>query len=108
MLPRQNRLLATERLIHPKTIHSVSFILRTAASPTKSSRVGIIISKKVDKRAVKRNRLRRVIASGLQAFLPTIQSPTDLLFILKAKSVESDEQMLVQEVIQVLKKEKIL
>lgn len=108
MLPAHNRLSLTERLVRPKTIRSSFFTLRTASSPTKFSRVGLIISKKVDKRAVKRNRLRRIITATLQPYLIQLQAPTDMLFVLKPLPGSATEEELRNEVLTILKKENLI
>lgn len=86
MLPRIYRLPAATRLRRPRSIHTALFLLKYAVSPVSHSRVGIVVSKKVDKRAVRRNHLRRVVMHALQPLLPQMPTPYDLVFIVKGNS----------------------
>lgn len=86
MLPRTYRLPAATRLRHPRSIHTTLFLLKYAASPASHSRIGIIVSKKVDKRAVRRNHLRRAVMHALQPTLSQIPTPYDLVFIVKSSA----------------------
>ncbi len=98
MLARPYRLPATFRLNHPKNIYSPLFTLKYAPSALSHSRCLIIISKAVDKRATKRNELRRTFLSFLQAKQQLMSNPYDLLFILKKDVISSSIQQITQEI----------
>ena len=80
-------------------------MIKYAPSPASNSRVGIIISKKVDKRAVKRNHLRRVIMHALLPHLSLIAKPHDLVFILKKTVSDLTDEELKDTVATFLAKE---
>ena len=61
--------------------HSEHFTLRTADSPA-GTRVGVSVSKKVAKKAVMRNRIRRRAYSVIRDFLPNLPKS---LFLIVAK-----------------------
>ncbi len=46
----------------------------------KSSRVAVVVSKKVSKSAVKRNRIRRRVYEVIRQYLPAIDQPHDIIF----------------------------
>lgn len=85
MLPKAYRLKATTRLHHQQQYSTNYFSLKYSPTPpsTANSRVAITISKKVDKRATKRNALRRLISSGIHDYILEMQNPFDMRIILK-------------------------
>lgn len=82
--------------------HSEHFTLRVAPSPS-GPRIGVSVSKKVSKKAVIRNRIRRRVYSVLEDFLPSLE---DKLFLIiakpKADTIKGDA--LKQELAGLLKK----
>ena len=73
-----------------------------AHSPT-SWRCGVVVSAKVHKRAVRRNRLRRILQSHLLQVLPASAAPDQWLLIsLKPGSAEWAEEALLGECDQLL------
>ena len=68
-------------------------------NPT-SDRLAVVVSSKVHKRAVRRNRLRRLLHAHLQAVLQRQRHPADgrwLLISLKPGSADADPQALLGE-----------
>ena len=60
-------------------------------SPKKqSSRFGFIISTKIHKRAVKRNRAKRLLSEAIFALSPKIKPGFDVVFLAKKKIVEAN------------------
>ncbi len=86
MLPRQNRLPAYTRLIHPKIASSPYFVLKYVDNDEEISRWKVVVSKKVDKKAVERNRLKRVFTKVFQNNLTSFQSGFDFLCIVHPQS----------------------
>ncbi|MEB3172853.1 MAG: ribonuclease P protein component [Cyanobacteriota bacterium] len=58
--------------------------------PSSSWRCGVVVSSKVHKRAVQRNRLRRLLHQGLQTFMPPAEPPDQPLWLLISLKPGSD------------------
>lgn len=78
-----------------------------AKQPTK---IGISVSKKVSKRAVVRNRLKRRIAAALQQLLPKISPGWRLVIVVKTAVMEQEcvTQQFLQELEQLLVQAEVL
>lgn len=61
-------------------------------------KVGFIISTKIFKRAVDRNRTKRRLREVVRALLPTIPPGVNLLFIAKPEAKDADFQKLTEEI----------
>jgi ribonuclease P protein component len=57
----------------------------------------VIVSSKVSKRAVRRNRLRRLLHQALMGHPPQPQEPCWLVFSLKPGSIDAEEPVLLGE-----------
>ena len=84
MFARQFRLPFNKRLPHPVSVYSPSFILKYAKSNLEYNRYGFIVSKKIDKRAVARNEIKRRFRAVIEQLHPSLPQGYDLLFILKS------------------------
>ncbi|MEX2007517.1 MAG: ribonuclease P protein component [Candidatus Levyibacteriota bacterium] len=89
MLKKKYRLPANVRLGKAETISAKYFILKTASSSLPYPRFAFVISKKVDRRAVIRNRIKREMASSIQRLIDKVSPGKDMVFILKRSAVES-------------------
>jgi ribonuclease P protein component len=102
-----------------RRLHGQLMVLRTmAAEPqllrpdprdhnASSARLAVVVSSKVHKRAVRRNRLRRLLHGHLQAVLERQTEPSTgrwLLLSLKPGSAEADPQALLGECSELLAK----
>jgi ribonuclease P protein component len=81
MLPSSHRLPHGKRLPTGRTFKHPLFLVKVAPNSEANSRFGIIISKKIDKRAVKRNRMRRLLQQFIQSHLSLFPHQADFLFI---------------------------
>jgi ribonuclease P protein component len=72
------------------------------------SRIGISISKKVSKKAVVRNRIKRQIRAILRQLLPRLKSGWDIVIGVRSQAVECDYQQFLQELEQLLAKAEVL
>lgn len=70
--------------------------------------IGISISKKVSKRAVVRNQIKRRIRAGLQQFLPRISPGWQLVVVVRVQAIECDYWQFLQELEQLLVEAKVL
>lgn len=71
------------------------FSIRFLSNPAYPSRFTIITSVKVHKRAVKRNRLKRLIREFIRARLKDFR-PGDYAIVLRQTAAKSDEQILLK------------
>ena len=58
-----------------------------AANGRKRQRYAVVVSKKILKSAVGRNRIRRRVYEAIRAELPNIQKPVDCIFIINTKEI---------------------
>ncbi len=93
MLPRPNRFSFRSKL--PKnTLNSQSFSIRYDKNEG-GLKVGVVVSKKVDKRAVVRNRIKRVI---LETVRLNVKKEEGLTLVFYAKSEAAGNEKLAEEV----------
>ncbi len=64
-----------------KTIRTPNFSLVYAKNQRGRQRVSVVVSKKVLKTAVGRNRIRRRVYEAVRLELPSIHEPTDYIFV---------------------------
>ncbi len=98
MLQRTFRLPASVRLSQAETISTPYFILKIVSNKLEVNRFGFIVGKKIDKRAVGRNQLKRRFRAGIEAMLDTISNGHDFLFLLKKEAQEQPTKLLFEEI----------
>lgn len=82
----------------PKKITaSPLFVLRYQKNDAGELRLAIVVSKKVDKRATKRNELKRVIKSVIEDSVD-LNSSVSMVFYLKKAAAEVEQDTLKNEV----------
>lgn len=93
MLAKTFRLPAGVAFRSAIRFQSPLFTLSVVDNETDTNRYGFIVSKKIDKRAVVRNRAKRLVRSVIEKEYLTKNAGKDVLFILKPaiKNVTSDE-----------------
>ncbi len=106
MLHRKFRLPASGVITFTQTIPAPFFVLKVAYNNYNYSRYGFVVSKKIDKRAVVRNRLKRSIRSCIEQSITQIKPGYDMLFILRKKSLE--EKNMCEVVIKLLTDKKYM
>lgn len=94
MLKKKYRLPASAKLGKASTKSFRHFILKAANSNLSYPRFAFVISKKVDKRAVVRNKIKREMTSYIQNIINKVSPEKDMLFILKRSSVENTRELL--------------
>jgi len=101
MLKRKFRIPKGESFAKAYDVHFPLFFLKIKTQPLSYSRCGVVISKKIDKRATVRNRMRRVMSSIFEHHRLYENKGYDMLFILKKPfdgSREDLEQMVLSAV----------
>ncbi len=85
MLPRENRIKKKKdfELIfkNSKSFKNSLFILKASKNNLNFNRFGFVVSQKVSKKAVTRNKIRRRLAQIMKVKDKDIKSGTDLIFI---------------------------
>lgn len=82
--------------------------VQPSASDSHPSRIAVVVSTKVHKRAVVRNRVRRQIQAACQTLLPQLKSGQLIVITVKASAVECDYCKFLQQLKQLLVKAEVL
>ena len=102
MISRKNRFhgRASLRFVHQrgKTFRGPFFLLKVAANPRRDSyRLAIVVSRKVHKSAVARNRIRRRLYAAMRQLEPSIKEPHDIVInVFDVKLLEQAPKELVR------------
>lgn len=102
MLKRIYRLPAGVRMIHPRTISSPIVLLKKSVNNLSYNRIGFIISKKVAKTAVERNRSKRMLRSCIEDVFYELKPGFDYLFIIRKNLVNISKELICEEVVKML------
>lgn len=97
MLARQYRLPATTKLSRARFAKTESFSLKYAANTLPVSRFAFVVKKSIDKRAVARNRIRRVFRSCIEELREQIVPGYDMLFFLEKGIIDKQQADLCKE-----------
>lgn len=103
MLAKQYRLPAKEKLVNSKSIGNEFFRILTKPNVLNHNRFGFVVSKKIDKRAVVRNRLRRVLSEIVREFINSEQGK-DILIVVKKNFFEVKIEEIKQSMEEALSK----
>ncbi len=103
MLPQKNRLTKKSSFEKVKSegrmFQSSSFgLLVLVRNDKKFSRFGFIVSTKVSKRAVKRNRIKRTFRLAVNGLLETVKDGYDFVFLVKKDAIEIKHDGLKKEI----------
>lgn len=108
MLPKRNRLVLKPDFEKIKNkgekFQSNLFGLLVLPTDNDSSRFGFVISTKLSKRAVKRNRIKRVLREQVRLLLPRIKPGFDVVFLGKKAILESKQEEIGSEIKRLFKK----
>lgn len=109
MLPKANRLTKKaefkEVLSRGKTIQGRLFTLKyLEKEPEFPTKVGIIVSKKIAKRAVYRNKARRRLKEVLRNYVKSLNPGLNMAFLVKREILEAKYTDIRQEVETTLQK----
>jgi len=106
MLQKQHRLI-TPIGRNATVVTTPFFTLKLRENNSQYSRFGFVVSKKIAKSAVIRNRLRRVVRSAVEESLGNIRQGYDLLFIITKTFEDEDNTAAKMAVIDSMKKRNI-
>lgn len=88
-----------------KTIRGAKISLVFADNSRNKQRYAVVVSKKILKSAVGRNRIRRRVYEAIRLELPKIQKPVDCIFIINSKEILDTDFKDIQKNIRDLLKE---
>lgn len=115
MLPRHYRFpLRTDlsRLKKKGKIFQAPFFgLIVSSQPVtaaKNPRFAFIVSKKISKKAVQRNRIKRVLSEQIKIFFPRLKSGFDAVFLVKQEIVNKDSSAIGDQMEKILVKAGLL
>lgn len=123
MLPKKNRLDLKKEFLQIKKSGRVikrglfDFLFQTQrpienysilTSKFQPPAFAFIVSKKIDKRATKRNRIKRLLSEAVRSFLPQLQPGIRGIFLVKKEIMEKNFAEIKNEVELIFKKEKLL
>jgi len=113
MLPKKYRLKDFWEIEEVKKkgqlFQSLSFgVLVFFRDKKQNSRVAFIVSLKISKKSVERNRTKRLLSEAVRGFLPSIKPGYDLVFLIKKNLVGRNKQEVEKEVERILKIGKLI
>lgn len=95
------------KLVNPRIITTPYFILRFSRNNLLLSRFRFTVSKKIDKRAVVRNKMRRHMSHCIEQMFGRICGGFDMAFSLRAAAINKKEEVLNSAIIEVFEKQQI-
>lgn len=107
MLKKIYRLSARSTLQKPSIVQTPFFTMRFVLNNLPHSRFGFIVSKKVDKRAVVRNKTKRKVRFFIEKMRKNIAPGYDILFSLKKSAINEETSSLYLCMENIFKKEKL-
>lgn len=102
MLPRTQRLSPRARFSHGSSVKGRFLNIKYTKTDDTECQVGFVISKKVDKRAVRRNRLRRVLSDAFYKSKLRENGGYDILCIVISPVPDEQDDLVRKEFEQLL------
>lgn len=91
-----------------RRIPSAHFLLIISRQTTKTSRLGLVVTKKLDKRAVVRNKIKRRLRDIVRHLLPEFVAQRDFVIIARQGVTELSFDEFKLEITALLRKAKLL
>ncbi len=107
MLKKEYR-LNTVSLANPRIFSTSLFTLKVAANKKNVSCFAFVVSKRIDKRAVVRNSLKRKIRSAVEQIFDNIETGYNFVFYPKQEVLGATREQILGEVNEILLKNKLL
>lgn len=83
MFKRENRLIPGIRFSNSRLVVCSEFVLKEKKNELPVNRFGIVVSKKIDKRAVARNAIKRMLRTAIMNLYGKMSVGHDILLIVK-------------------------
>ena len=107
MLKKINRLSKFKRIENLKSVTTPFFVLKYKKEDARVAKFGFIVSKKIDKRATVRNKIKRMFQKAVQENIEKIL-PFTFLIIAKERCVKETEESLSKTLSFIFTKENLL
>jgi ribonuclease P protein component len=98
MLKRKFRIPRGIRFNNSRLFSSPLFTIKVRDNGFLFNRFAIVVSKKVDKRAVVRNRIRRLISSSIEELYNDLKQGKDTMFIVKREAINKSRRDFFKEI----------
>lgn len=108
MFKRENRLIPSVRFNNSYSFSVPQFVLKERKNGLLLNRFGIVVSKKIDKRAVVRNKLKRIFRKELSDLNKNMILGHDMLFIVKTGALGKTGEEIQLSIKSVLEKAGII
>jgi ribonuclease P protein component len=108
MFKKENRLVLGSKLNNSYTFATPQFILKEKKNNLNLNRFGIVVSKKIDTRAVGRNKIKRLFRTALSELGKKMSQGHDILLIIKKGITGKTKEENVLTLEQVLTKAKVI
>lgn len=108
MLKKTYRVGFKTKIFSPKTLNTPAFNLKISKNNFSFSRYGFVISKKADKRAVVRNKLKRIFRKRVEEMLDKIKGGWDMIFYIKKEALNTEKEKISFSIHNALQKEGLL
>lgn len=92
MFKRENRLVKGVRFNNSYSLSVPEFVLKEKGNGLLLNRFGIVVSKKIDKRAVARNKIKRIFRNTLYDLNKNILVGHDILFIVRSGVINKTKE----------------
>lgn len=108
MLAKKYRLPWGVRFDNSRSFSGAFFLAKVESNSLLLNRFGVIVSKKIDKRAVVRNRIKRLIYTAVGELQDKMKQGIDALFIIKKDAIGKTKKDFYLTIEQILEKEGLL
>ncbi|HET9946583.1 MAG TPA: ribonuclease P protein component [Patescibacteria group bacterium] len=108
MLPKQYRLPVGVSFQNARSATTPHFSFRWISTENSQNRYGFIVSKKVDSRAVMRNRAKRMLRQCVEQYQDSMAVSYDFLFTVRKNFVNFTLKQLEEEFVDVLTQNNLL
>lgn len=108
MLKKINRLPATQKLKSPTFTKTHFFVLKIAKNESEVNRFAFVVKKTLDKRAVGRNRVKRLLRSCVEEMLENMKVGYDMLFLLEKGIIDKRREEIFNSLKSTLTERKLL
>jgi ribonuclease P protein component len=91
-----------------RSIMSPLLILAWMPNDVAKIRVGFVVSKRISKRAVDRNYIKRLLSEAMRVFLPGLPIGLDIVVSARQKAITADLRTLEQDLLALLRRARLL
>lgn len=92
MLKRKYRLSFRLKPKFQRTFKTPYFVLKAANNNLSYNRFGFMVSKRIDKKAVVRNKIKRLIRGGIEEFSKDLKEGHDMVFIAAKNAISASRE----------------